>query len=119
MLLGNLCDIVLQEGTICTLCFHPEHPIYSAHFPGNPITPGVCFVQVAQELLSMILNQPYVISSVPSFKLLKVHTPDVLINVHLITNGSNLATYTFENEGIVYSILKFEYSLLPNQCSEP
>ena len=28
------------------------HPIYKAHFPGNPITPGVCIVQLIGELAS-------------------------------------------------------------------
>ena len=28
------------------------HEIYKAHFPGNPITPGVCIVQMIGELLS-------------------------------------------------------------------
>ena len=30
---------------------HPEWAIYKAHFPGHPITPGVCIVQMMQELL--------------------------------------------------------------------
>ena len=30
---------------------HPEHFIYGVHFPKNPVTPGVCAVQIAQELL--------------------------------------------------------------------
>ena len=29
----------------------PEHFIYKAHFPGEPITPGVCIMQIAKELL--------------------------------------------------------------------
>ena len=30
---------------------NPSHPIYQAHFPGEPITPGVCIIQIAKELL--------------------------------------------------------------------
>jgi 3-hydroxyacyl-[acyl-carrier-protein] dehydratase len=29
-----------------------NHPIYRAHFPGNPITPGVCIVQMVGELIA-------------------------------------------------------------------
>lgn len=29
-----------------------EHFIYQAHFPNNPITPGVCLIQIAQELFN-------------------------------------------------------------------
>jgi len=28
-----------------------SHFIYQAHFPGEPITPGVCIIQIAKELL--------------------------------------------------------------------
>ena len=28
-----------------------SHVIYQAHFPGEPITPGVCIIQIAKELL--------------------------------------------------------------------
>ena len=30
-----------------------SHEIYKAHFPGNPITPGVCLLQIALELLNV------------------------------------------------------------------
>ncbi|MDR0940588.1 MAG: hypothetical protein LBM68_00005, partial [Bacteroidales bacterium] len=32
--------------------FNAEHCIYKAHFPNNPITPGVCLVQIARELFN-------------------------------------------------------------------
>ena len=31
-----------------------EHFIYHAHFPNNPITPGVCLIQIAVELFSSL-----------------------------------------------------------------
>ena len=31
-----------------------EHFIYQAHFPNNPITPGVCLIQMAVELFSLL-----------------------------------------------------------------
>lgn len=34
-----------------------EHPIYKAHFPDNPITPGVCLLQIATELLEGKMGQ--------------------------------------------------------------
>jgi len=32
---------------------NPEHEIYKAHFPGYPITPGVCIIKIATELLGL------------------------------------------------------------------
>ena len=31
---------------------NPDHLIYKAHFPGQPVTPGVCILQMIQEILS-------------------------------------------------------------------
>jgi 3-hydroxyacyl-[acyl-carrier-protein] dehydratase len=35
-----------------TVGINPEHIIYKVHFPNNPITPGVCIIQMATELFS-------------------------------------------------------------------
>ena len=29
-----------------SLELNPEHPVYEGHFPGNPVVPGVCQVQM-------------------------------------------------------------------------
>ena len=41
-----------EDGAVYTLRLNPDHVIYKAHFPGEPITPGVCILQIGQELLS-------------------------------------------------------------------
>ena len=40
-----------------TLALNPSCFIYQAHFPGEPITPGVCIVQMGQELLEDLLGE--------------------------------------------------------------
>ena len=42
-----------EEGTaVYDVLLDGEHGIYAAHFPGNPITPGVCkFLQLEKKLL--------------------------------------------------------------------
>jgi 3-hydroxyacyl-[acyl-carrier-protein] dehydratase len=45
-------DTIAQsdEGIICTIRLIAGSPIYKAHFPMQPITPGACVVQMAVEL---------------------------------------------------------------------
>lgn len=51
MLEGILYNVVsCGEGT-ATVRLLPESPIYKAHFPGYPVTPGVTLVQMAMELM--------------------------------------------------------------------
>lgn len=52
-----------------------NHFIYQAHFPEEPITPGVCIIQIAEELLEDHLHQEYEIQQVKNVKFLSVLSP--------------------------------------------
>lgn len=53
----------------------PEHFIYKAHFPGEPITPGVCIIQIATELFSLAMDAPMSLYSAKNVKFLKIVSP--------------------------------------------
>lgn len=56
MLEGILYNIVARgEGTAIVRLL-PESPIYKAHFPGYPVTPGVTLVQMGLELMGRKLT---------------------------------------------------------------
>lgn len=40
------------SGDSCTVSFvlHPEHAIFKGHFPGNPVLPGVCMIQIIKDV---------------------------------------------------------------------
>ena len=46
---GGVVDYTIQ---LIPSCF-----IYQAHFPGEPITPGVCIVQIGKELIEELLAE--------------------------------------------------------------
>ena len=39
-----------EEGILCSIRLIEDSPIYKAHFPTQPITPGACVVQMALEM---------------------------------------------------------------------
>lgn len=45
------------DGFACRVRLNANHPIYKVHFPGNPVTPGACLMQMATELLEEPLGQ--------------------------------------------------------------
>ena len=51
MLRGILYEILTVAPDGATIRLLPESPVYRGHFPGYPITPGVCLVQIALELI--------------------------------------------------------------------
>jgi len=55
---------------------NPDHIIYKAHFPGEPITPGVCILQIGHELLSMSLKEKLDVVCARNVKFLSVLRPD-------------------------------------------
>ena len=46
----------------------PDCVIYQAHFPEQPITPGVCIIQIANELLNELLQSEYKLTTVSNAK---------------------------------------------------
>lgn len=54
---------------------NPECVIYKAHFPEQPVTPGVCIIEIAHELLEEHYQCPIQVNVVKNVKFLSVITP--------------------------------------------
>lgn len=65
-----------ENGFEADLRTNPEHFIYKAHFPGNPITPGVCIIKTAGELLEQKLDRKLFLKTVKNVKFLSVIIPE-------------------------------------------
>ena len=64
-----------ENGFTAVLRCNPEHLIYQAHFPGNPITPGACLLQTAGEILQLKLGRQLYLRSSKNIKYLNVLIP--------------------------------------------
>ena len=65
-----------EDGShLFALRLNPAHVIYQAHFPGEPITPGVCILQMGVELLSEALGCPLEVTGFKNVKFLQVLSP--------------------------------------------
>ena len=54
---------------------NPSCFIYQAHFPGEPITPGVCIMQMGKEVLEDALGKPLQVAAVKNIKFLSIISP--------------------------------------------
>jgi len=52
-----------------------DHPVFDGHFPGNPILPGVCTLQIAGELLSKYLDQKLMLVKSDNIKFMSLVIP--------------------------------------------
>lgn len=81
------------------------HFIYQAHFPGEPITPGVCIVQIAMELLEEVVGKRLQLAKVKNVKFLSVVTPtqSTAVTFQLVKIVENEAEGTVKAQAVVTS----------------
>ena len=58
------------------ILLNKEHFIYKAHFPDEPVTPGVCILQIGKELVEDILQRRLEIKQIKNVKFLSVISPE-------------------------------------------
>ena len=64
-----------DSGVNFTVHLNAEHFIYAAHFPGNPVTPGVCITQIVKELTEKLVEIPLFLKIVKNIKFTQVINP--------------------------------------------
>ena len=58
-----------------------SHSIFSGHFPGLPVVPGVCMVQMIKEILELVLDRHMQLKTARNIKFLNVIDPTVYPDV--------------------------------------
>lgn len=108
-----------ESGFTAVLRCNPEHLIYQAHFPGNPITPGACVLQTASEVLQRKVGRPLYLKTSKNVKYLNVLVPAEDKEVRF--TFSNLAEseteckaqVTIADEAQVYTKMSLTFSYEP------
>ena len=57
-----------EEQCRCKVRMNPRHFIYKVHFPNFPVTPGVCMVQMASEILAEFFKRQFVLDTAVNIK---------------------------------------------------
>lgn len=65
-----------EKGVNYKIHLNPDCVIYKAHFPELPVTPGVCIIEMAHELLEEHYQCPIQVNVVKNVKFLSVITPN-------------------------------------------
>lgn len=59
------------------ITLNKEHNIFKGHFPGNPVTPGVCMMQIIKELSQNILGSSLIMTSSSNVKFMALINPEI------------------------------------------
>ncbi|MDR1652185.1 MAG: hypothetical protein LBS01_00775 [Prevotellaceae bacterium] len=83
-LYNNFFTIIEQNGNDFLIKLNVNHCIYNAHFPENPITPGVLLIQITCELLEMLTNCKLFLQKIRNVKFTAVVNPELTDNIHFV-----------------------------------
>lgn len=82
MLLPDLYQTISFEQTAdgkhqAVITVNPKHEIFNGHFPGNPVMPGVCMMQIIKELTERAIGSGLILSTMSNVKFMALINPDV------------------------------------------
>ncbi len=87
MLINDFCtchDSVHGDNEIsCRIVFNGEHAIFKGHFPGQPVVPGVCMIEIVKELLQNQAGNRLMLHEARNVKFLQFVTPGMEPAVHV------------------------------------
>ncbi|MDR2125339.1 MAG: hypothetical protein LBP63_00740 [Prevotellaceae bacterium] len=97
---------VNADATEYSIRLNSEHSIYHDHFPENPITPGVCIIQIVKELVADNLACPIFLQKIAKVRYFKainpVETPEINVSLTVSEQSGkyNVSATVFVNETV-------------------
>lgn len=95
MLLKDFYTIVSKEEVsdgnfTINIRVNAAHEVFKGHFPGNPVMPGVCMMQIVKELTEAIIGSDLFMQSLSNVKFMALINPDATPDLRLEINVSQL-----------------------------
>lgn len=75
-----------SDGTLFDISILPDCEVYKGHFPGKPVTPGVCTLQIIKECAGTITCKPLAYSEIKLCRYSKLISPQGLPHARLKVN---------------------------------
>jgi 3-hydroxyacyl-[acyl-carrier-protein] dehydratase len=63
------------------LVINAAHKIFEGHFPGHPVVPGVCMMQMVKEILEQVFKKKTDLASAADMKFLAIINPEENTNI--------------------------------------
>lgn len=65
-----------SEGILAKVHLNKDHDIFKGHFPGNPVMPGVCMIQIIKELTEEATGKNLFLSVSSNIKFMAIINPE-------------------------------------------
>lgn len=94
-----------------------EHPVYGGHFPGNPVLPGVCSLQIVRECLELGTGRRHRFTAIRECKFLGMIVPQadglLDIDIRLADDGPTAKKVTCVITNNEKTVLKLKATAIP------
>jgi 3-hydroxyacyl-[acyl-carrier-protein] dehydratase len=102
---------IVANTVVSEIRFNTDHAIFQGHFPGQPVVPGVCMMQIVKDFAEDIVEFKLTLKEGDNIKFLSVIDPNVnnVVQVAVKTkiDGDHVsATASLSNEQQIF--FKFE-----------
>jgi 3-hydroxyacyl-[acyl-carrier-protein] dehydratase len=97
---------------------NPAHRIFEGHFPGHPVVPGVCMMQMIKELLEVVVGSETRLQKADYLKFLSIIDPRknrtirAEFQYELSDSGEISLTGSLLNEATIYLKCKAKLRLI-------
>ena len=94
-----------------TVRLNPSCAIYEGHFPGQPVAPGACQVQIIKECAERALQRPVRLKQIKQCKFLKTIIPaeTASLDVRLLFSEPDILTAEVRSGETIYVKLKSNF----------
>ena len=65
-----------EQEITATIMLNKDHEIFKGHFPGNPVMPGVCMLQIIKELIERATSKNLFLSVSSNIKFMAIINPE-------------------------------------------
>jgi 3-hydroxyacyl-[acyl-carrier-protein] dehydratase len=87
MLIKSLYEVTSLEksetGFRAEIRLNKDHDVFKGHFPGNPVMPGVCMIQIIHELTEESLSKSLFLTRSSNIKFMAIINPEKDPNILL------------------------------------
>lgn len=88
MLIEGLYEIIATESTdngiLAKVHLNKDHEIFKGHFPGNPVMPGVCMIQIIKELTEEATGKNLFLAVSSNIKFMAIINPEINPDLQIV-----------------------------------
>lgn len=101
-----------------TINLNKDHDIFRGHFPGNPVTPGVCMMQIVKELSEEFTGRKLFLKMASNVKFMAIinpfETPELKLQLDINETGEEVKVKNTTSFGGTIALkMSVNYQILP------